>query len=145
MCTFVPALIRPTYRWDLYWVRSTSARPQDWPQSLWTNRRTPALKIQRNSLLAEQAALNSQIADASSTVAPADSAAQAELAQKKSRLAEVVAAIAQLPPAPTPGVSKNFLQDVLNGGDGISFHRFQIAIWTIVLGAVFVWAVYRYI
>ena len=98
---------------------------------------------QRNALLAEQAALNSRITELLSANAVAGSAAETELAQKKSRLAEVNSAIAQLPPASAPAVSKNFLKDVLNDGDGISFHRFQIAIWTIVLGIVFVWSVYR--
>jgi hypothetical protein len=98
---------------------------------------------ERNSLLAEQAALNSRVTDLLSIGITSGSAAEAELAQKKSRLAEVVAAIAQLPPPAGPSVSNNFLRDVLDDGDGISFHRFQIAIWTIVLGVVFVWSVYR--
>jgi hypothetical protein len=98
---------------------------------------------QRNSLLAEQAALKSRIADLFSAAIAAGSAAETELVNKKSRLAEVDAAITQLPPPSVPAISESFLQDVLNDGDGISFHRFQIAIWTIVLGIVFVWAVYR--
>jgi hypothetical protein len=44
------------------------------------------------------------------------------------------------PPAPTsPGdKSKGFFNDILSDGKGFSFHRFQIVIWTIVLGFVFV-------
>jgi hypothetical protein len=35
------------------------------------------------------------------------------------------------------------MKDILNDGSGISFHCFQIAVWTIVLGIVFLWAVNR--
>ncbi|MEK6324671.1 MAG: hypothetical protein AABN33_23770 [Acidobacteriota bacterium] len=39
---------------------------------------------------------------------------------------------------PQPGEeSKGFLNDILRDGTGISFHRFQIVVWTIVLGFVF--------
>lgn len=34
--------------------------------------------------------------------------------------------------------SKNFLADILTDVDGISLHRFQSFVWTIVLGAIFV-------
>jgi hypothetical protein len=71
------------------------------------------------------------------------SAVELELAQKKSRRAEVEATIAQLPTVSDPAITKSFVQDILHDGDSISFHRFQIAIWTLVLGMVFVWAVYR--
>ncbi|MFZ0797976.1 MAG: hypothetical protein WCA13_09720 [Terriglobales bacterium] len=98
---------------------------------------------QRNDLLAEQAALKSRLAELSSNSITPGSTAEGELAQKNSRLAGVEAAISQLPPATRPATSHGFVQDVLNDGDSISFHRFQIAIWTIVLGAVFIWAVYR--
>ena len=35
------------------------------------------------------------------------------------------------------------LIDILRDGDGISFHRFQIVVWTLVFGAVFVRAVLK--
>ena len=100
-------------------------------------------RSQRSSLLIEQAALQGRIGELRAiAIAPA-SAAEAELAQKQSRLNEVNAALAQLPAPPSASTSTGFIQDVLNDGDGISFHRFQITIWTLVLGTVFVWAVYR--
>jgi hypothetical protein len=71
------------------------------------------------------------------------SAAETELAQKKSRLAEVDAALTQATLNLSNGISKHFFADILNDGESISFHRFQIFIWTIVLGSVFVWSVYR--
>ncbi|MGB9073297.1 MAG: hypothetical protein WCC22_11710 [Terriglobales bacterium] len=98
---------------------------------------------QMNALLAEKATLNARIKDLSLAGVPPGSAAETELTQKKLRLTQVDSLIAQLPSPPAPASSSGFIQDVLNGGDGISFHRFQITIWTIVLGIVFVWAVYR--
>jgi hypothetical protein len=100
-------------------------------------------RAQRSSLLREQAALSARIAELRATAISPGSAAEAELAQKQSRLSEVKAALAQLPAPQSASATGGFIQDVLNDGDGISFHRFQIAIWTIVLGTVFVWAVYR--
>jgi hypothetical protein len=40
--------------------------------------------------------------------------------------------------------SKGFILDILSDADGISFHRFQIVVWTIVIGAVSAWNIYRY-
>lgn len=40
------------------------------------------------------------------------------------------------------GHNERFLIDILSDANGVSFHRFQIAIWTFVLGGVFVCAVY---
>jgi hypothetical protein len=41
-------------------------------------------------------------------------------------------------PAPAVGAeSKGFLNDILSDGTGVSFHRFQIVVWTIVLGFIF--------
>nr|ALS89246.1 stage V sporulation protein AB [uncultured bacterium] len=40
-------------------------------------------------------------------------------------------------------VSVNFLRDILSDSSGYSFHRFQIFAWTIVLGIIFVSAVYN--
>lgn len=98
---------------------------------------------QKQSLQAEQTALQSRIAEMS-VIPPADgSALQAELINKSSRLAQVDALVDQLP-EPTPSAtSKGFFTDILSDGDGISFHRFQITVWTVVLGSVFVWGVYR--
>lgn len=35
------------------------------------------------------------------------------------------------------------MRDIFCDGDGVSFHRFQMIVWTIVLGVVFVNAVHR--
>lgn len=41
-------------------------------------------------------------------------------------------------PPPAATESNGFLDDILSDGNGVSFHRFQIAVWTLVLGFVFV-------
>jgi hypothetical protein len=41
-------------------------------------------------------------------------------------------------PAPPKEKTNGFLNDILSDTTGISFHRFQIAVWTIVLGFIFV-------
>jgi len=41
-------------------------------------------------------------------------------------------------PEPARGEeSKGFLNDILSDGTGVTFHRFQIVVWTIVLGFIF--------
>jgi len=41
-------------------------------------------------------------------------------------------------PEPVRGEeSRGFLNDILSDGTGVSFHRFQIVVWTIVLGFIF--------
>jgi len=100
-----------------------------------------SLKDQRDNLTAEQLALAARTKDLAT---PAQgSAAEKELLEKQYRLAQVNAQLSQLPAMPAPPTSKGFIKDILNDGDGVSFHRFQIAVWTIVLGTVFVWSVYR--
>jgi hypothetical protein len=39
--------------------------------------------------------------------------------------------------------SESFWLDILSDADGVSFHRFQIAAWTIVLGGIFAVSVYQ--
>ncbi len=39
--------------------------------------------------------------------------------------------------------SEHFLQDILSDANGVSFHRFQMLAWTVVLGIIFVAQVYK--
>jgi hypothetical protein len=41
--------------------------------------------------------------------------------------------------------ARDFWRDILSDADGISLHRFQIVVWTLVLGGVFVVTVYQYL
>ena len=65
----------------------------------------------------------------------------AELQQKQQRLAEVDISLKNV--SSLPRASENFLLDILRDETGVSFHRFQMAAWTVVLGFVFVISVYR--
>jgi hypothetical protein len=106
-------------------------------------RKTSMANKQKNDLLIEKDALTARITDLQSARHEAGSDAEKELSDKKSGLATVNASIARLPAAPGVSKSQGFFKDILNDGDGISFHRFQIAVWTVALGCVFVWGVYR--
>jgi hypothetical protein len=48
------------------------------------------------------------------------------------------------PPEPgKPRESRGFLEDLLNDDAGISLHRFQLFVWTLVLGVIFCASVYK--
>lgn len=57
------------------------------------------------------------------------------------------AALVESPKAgsePGPALpSRGFLYDVLSDGEGLILHRFQLFVWTLVLGFIFVTSVYR--
>jgi hypothetical protein len=95
---------------------------------------------QTNALISQQAALRARIAESKSVQITQDSAAEAELQAKQSSLSEIDAQLWQSVP---PATTKGFINDLLHDGDGVSFHRFQMVVWTMVLGIVFVWSVYR--
>jgi len=95
---------------------------------------------ERFDLQTESVALQSRIGELK--LAP-DSSLDKELQAKKSRLAEVEARLVRIGPAPKPPSSYGVVDDLLSDGSGVSFHRFQIAVWTVVLGMVFIRAVYK--
>src|SRR5258706_2410438 len=41
------------------------------------------------------------------------------------------------------GTSKGFLNDVMSDPNGVSLHRFQMFVWTLVLGVIFIGSVYK--
>ena len=65
-------------------------------------------------------------------------AKQAELAAKQKEIDQLNQQIQKLPAATKPAVSKHFIDDILSDDDGVSFHRFQMFAWTIVLLTIFV-------
>jgi len=69
---------------------------------------------------------------------PSDSALIASLTNKINKLNEDINNANDAKNTP----SKGFCMDILNDEDGITLHRFQIVIWTIVLGLIFVKEVY---
>jgi hypothetical protein len=59
----------------------------------------------------------------------------------KDRLVSIKSEIEVLSQQPASHQSPKFWQDICNDGDGMSFHRLQVVIWTMVLGMIFVWSV----
>jgi hypothetical protein len=62
--------------------------------------------------------------------------------EKQARLAAVRAQLAALSNAVNPQASGGFLRDVLSDAYGISFHRFQMFVWTVVLWLLFLASVW---
>ncbi len=98
---------------------------------------------QRAGLETQRTALISRINDLSAASPQPGSQLDQELQQKKNTLNEVQAQLAHLPAPPQPAVSRGFVKDILSSGDGVGFHRFQMAVWTLVFGIIFVRSVYR--
>ena len=63
--------------------------------------------------------------------APFPPVSEARLGALKSKIAEL-----SLPLAPAQ--SAGFWQDICDDGSGMSFHRMQVVMWTVILGAVFI-------
>ena len=63
----------------------------------------------------------------------------------QNRLATIKAEITelqeQLQSAESARSSAGFWQDICDDGNGVSFHRLQVVIWTVILGVIFVWSV----
>ena len=71
------------------------------------------------------------------------SATKVELATKKAQVAETDKQIEVAKSGLTKPVSETLLKDIFTDASGVSFHRFQIVVWTIVLGFLFVVGVYK--
>ena len=98
---------------------------------------------QRASLETQRTALTSRINELSEAKPEPGSPLDQELQLKKNSLDEVQAQLAHSPSPPPPAVSRGFVKDILSSGDGVGFHRFQMAVWTLVFGIIFVRSVYR--
>lgn len=59
----------------------------------------------------------------------------------KDRLVAIKTEIETLAQQPEKHQPPKFWQDICNDGDGMSFHRLQVVIWTVVLGVIFVCSV----
>lgn len=66
-----------------------------------------------------------------------------QVQDSRTRLAQINEQIQGLARPASASVSSGFLRDILSDSSGYSFHRFQIFAWTIVLGIIFVSAVYN--
>lgn len=66
-----------------------------------------------------------------------------EKANKDAQLTQVTTKINDLTATLAPKPSKGFLTDMVSDVNGISLHRFQIFIWTIALGIIFLYTMYQ--
>jgi len=87
-----------------------------------------------NTLGPQRAKLAADIGQTNDPVALADKRAQLEVLDKK---------IADAKSNLSKPVSESFFDDILTDVDGITLHRFQMVIWTVVLGLIFAVGVYR--
>jgi hypothetical protein len=96
----------------------------------------------RAELDVQQTTLHNRITEIEAAHPTAGSDLERELSSKRDQLQESRARIAKTP-AVQPSTSGGWLKDLFCDGDGVSFHRFQIIVWSIVLGIVFINAVHR--
>jgi len=66
-----------------------------------------------------------------------------QLQESRTRLGQLNQQLQAIVPPSTAGHSQGLLRDILRDGSGYSFHRFQIFAWSIVLGIIFLSAVYN--
>jgi len=116
-----------------------------------------ASSSQLQDLIAEKQSLEQGIPEfqsqinalnAKATLAPDDTANRdslnKQLKDSRTRLAQLNQQLQTLGPADTTaGTSQGLFRDILRDGSGYSFHRFQIFAWSIVLGIIFLSAVYN--
>ena len=94
------------------------------------------------NLQAEATALTQRTAELQGIAARTDDQSR-ELAEKTGRQGVVTNRIAELSAATTPPATQGFVRDVLADSTGVTLHRFQMIVWTFVLGLIFVTEVYR--
>lgn len=92
---------------------------------------------QKISLQSERGVVQARIAVLTAAAPAAGTPEALELQDRQKRLAEINALLSKFPAVHVIPSSKGFL-DILKDGEGLSFHRFQIAVWTVVLGLVFI-------
>lgn len=111
---------------------------------------------QLQGLVAQKLALEQSIPDlqaqlnavsAKPTPTPEDTSSRdslnKQLQDSRTRLSQISQQIEALTPPESRAVSAGFLRDILADSTGYSFPRFQIFAWTIILGIIFVSAVYN--
>lgn len=112
-----------------------------------------AMKHER-TILAEKQALEQSVKEVENHVAalatqkgPAgDEAVRAgltrDLLEHRTRLNSLTHQARRLDPRGGEPVSEGFFRDILSDGHGYSLHRFQIVIWTAIMGLLFIYRVY---
>ncbi len=98
-----------------------------------------AAQSQKNDLLAQKASLEADVVSLQNAAgaAPAPAAAQ-QIADKQKAVNDVQAKIQEVDAQLATPAHDTFINDLLCDATGMSFHRFQIVVWTIILGIVFI-------
>jgi hypothetical protein len=92
-----------------------------------------------SALLPQRATLDAEVQQLTAAATPDG----VSLSEKKAQLAELDKKIAEAKSGLSKPVSEGFRKDLLTDVNGIALHRFQMVIWTVVLGVVFLIGVYR--
>ena len=102
--------------------------------------------ITKNRLDSEKAVLVERVANIGGQPGSAgDVSLMTELSLKKIRISEIEKSLHDLPNPKMIKMSKGFFKDILSDASGVSFHRFQIFAWTIVLAFIFILEVLAYL
>lgn len=91
------------------------------------------------SLEAEKITLQEEIEE----MAPGNKELETEMVAKQQRQRTLESDLQKARKALTPLKSEGFFRDILRDANGITFHRFQLLVWTVVLGLIFCVSVYR--
>ena len=107
------------------------------------------LKPKEAKLVASIAELKTSIMESEKIALGADPSLTASLASRRTELATLEAELEQVRSQVNDAaaglqkpVSEGFITDLLSDVNGVTFHRFQIVVWTIVLGLVFIYSVW---
>jgi hypothetical protein len=92
------------------------------------------------ALTAQKQAIDQGLSDMQSQPSAAD---PQRLEDARTRQFQIAQQLGKLTAAGAPARSRGFVRDILSGGGDYSLHRFQIAVWTIVLGIMFLSSVYN--
>lgn len=108
-----------------------------------------SLKPKEAKLEASIAELKTSIMNAENVALGADPSLTAGLAARRTELATLEAELEQVRSQVNDAasglqkpVSEGLITDILSDVNGVTFHRFQIVVWTIVLGLVFIYTVW---
>jgi hypothetical protein len=104
--------------------------------------KSASTRSQKDQLLAESGSLAATLSTltAKPLLSPDDVQKQQEALNRRAIIAAQIADLNKQ--ADTPA-SENFLIDILSDADGVSFHRFQMAAWTLILLIIFMVSVWR--
>ncbi len=109
--------------------------------------RQAALAAEVQALNARKAELESKITAAGATPNPADQLAlrdvEIAISEKQTNLEETAKKIEDAAAGLSSPVSTSFRNDLFTDVNGLSLHRFQMGIWTVVLGVLFLIGVYK--